>query len=511
MDFLADDVYVQPALRRDVLTQLAELLADETPQLQEAALAQYKRLALTQHRTVAAEIVKQRYAFDEAAKPDSEKLQLWLRVAQTLVDLTEQNAAWPIVQYLEGNSRTISQSQVQRLRFEGWPDDAADYLVSLQKDKESDFSVHAGRRLNDCTIGPVNADSVLRVLGEDGLCAVLGRLIDGTDEDKKKAALTWIGYMGREVMDIAGLVPLMQDDNPVLVQRLAAERLPETVHRDDAVVILVKLAEDNAEQAAAAAKALVEAGEQPTIAWQLIMDSALMPNDRGVAAAIGALLQGEYSNWGVAAAVHVFAQSRDNVRWAVAQALIEHGPPVLGLAAATWLALRPGFADRLEACEYEASRGLAMVPDVTGFHDKLSGQVRSELKSNIRAEWAQAYDDALGSFYALAQQRLMADGGDEEPLDEVRRLARASLGEMMVAMGAVEKRSDVRGRYQALIDSDVPAVQVNVALHLLQMGDVEAAWDLLVDILNGNEGKLSQPVRIATVVSLSQITGGGRP
>ena len=85
--------------------------------------------------------------------------------------------------------------ETQRLRFEGWPGRAVDYLLELQADRRSYFQVSAGPDIAHCTLGPVGAELALRILGPSRLLALLQELENRTNDPDSRTILRWIAVL----------------------------------------------------------------------------------------------------------------------------------------------------------------------------------------------------------------------------------------------------------------------------------------------------------------------------
>jgi hypothetical protein len=285
---LADDVQVQSPLRDEILEKLARILEHEAPQVQEAAGRCYEQLAVTRHREAAVASLKRHYPLAEGGKwnPAPETR---LSVATALMHLDEKEPARPIFEALERDKRLDYQTRtkVQRLLFEGWPSEAAEYLLQLQADPESGFSISPGQDLASSTIGPVDLDLARRVLGEDRLLSTIEKLSGLQDKEADQAAFRWLAAITPEITGADALVSLILPDLPAQIRLWAAVRLLAGGDRPAAVRTLHNLAESQAEQSTAAVAALLAAGEEVQGYRRLTREVALMANNDEAPAAIG--------------------------------------------------------------------------------------------------------------------------------------------------------------------------------------------------------------------------------
>ena len=356
---LADDVQVDPHLRDEVLNKLAGLLGHEAPQVQEAALECYERLAVTRHCEAAVSALKRTHFLDGGEKLEVAP-ETRLNLATALVHLGERDLARPVLQPLERERyrHTQYQAKARRVRFEGWPEEAAGYLVQLQADRSYSFSVSAGADLASSTLGPVDAGLARRTLGEAGLLDLIEKLAVRMESKSDQAALGWLAVITPESPTVEALVGLTMPDTPAHIRRLAATRLLESEARTTAIAVLSELVQKEPTQAGAAAQALLEAGEEAHLDRELLRDMALMAQDDNALAAIATLLTIGDEAVALPAALHLLATRYPELHtdpeplWVVTESLMKNTPTrQVGLAAACWLALRPGYGQRIKACE----------------------------------------------------------------------------------------------------------------------------------------------------------------
>ena len=567
-DCLVDDIQVQPGLRDEVLNRLAGLLGYGAPQVREAALERYQRLAVTRHRDAALAALKRAYALDGHQDPEV-PAETRLSLATALLHLREMEAAQPILWPLEGKERsTIDQTRVQRLRFEGWPEQAVEYLVQLQADKDCYFPVSAGPDLASSTLGPVDAGLARRVLGETRLLDLLERLSDRMADEADKATLRWVAVLASETVSVEAIASLATADTPARVRRLAAARLLQSDYRVTAVAVLQDLAENEPGEAPAAAQALLEAGEVARLKRGLLRDTAMMANDDNAPQAIGILLQIGDTAIGLSAAFHLMATcqrayywDRDQNMWSVVKSLIANGYSEIGLAAARWLALRPGYRYRMEACEalleagrvrqtipllqylvyechgedsqracgrllmlkeaervvplltyvarranpnlrYQACLALALA-DHASPNDVSHPSVRGELKAAILGERTPSAQAALRAFCQAGLEVLNTLDAMDDQAQSAQALGRFSL-EWLAGSLTISERRDA---LDVLMGSPWPAVSVNAAQYVLQFGQVDRARQRLVTLLTQSDQALSLPVKLQAIKILRRIVG----
>ena len=567
-DCLADDIQVQPVLRDEVLNRLAGLLGHDAPQVREAALERYQRLAVTRHRDAALAALKRAYALDGHQAPEV-PAETRLSLATALIHLREMEAAQPILWSLEGKERsTIGQTRVQRLRFEGWPEQAVEYLVQLQADKDRYFPVSAGPDLASSTLGPVDAGLARRVLGETRLLDLLERLGDRMADEADKAALCWVAVLASETVSVEALASLATAGTPARVRCLAAARLLRSDDRATAIAVLQDLAENEPDEAPAAAQALLEAGEFACLDRSLLRDTAMMANDDNAPRAIGVLLQVGDTAVALPAAFHLMAtcqrayyRDRDQNVWSVVKGLIANGYTDIGLAAARWLALRPGYRYRMEACEalLEAGRVRQTIPLLQCLAYECHGEdsqracgrllmlkeagrvvplltcvarranpnlrhqaclalaltnyaspndishpsVRGELKAAILGERTASAQAALRVFCQAGLAVLDTLDAMDDQAQSAQVLGRFSLGWLAGSLTVSEQRDAL----DVLMDSPRPAVSVNAARYVLQFGQVDRARQRLVTLLTQSDQALSLPVKLQAIKILRRIVG----
>ncbi|MCP4699874.1 MAG: hypothetical protein GY862_23930, partial [Gammaproteobacteria bacterium] len=236
-----------------------------------------------------------------------------------------------------------------RLRFEYWPEQAAEYIVQRYQDKELSISAES--------LGSVDRELAKRILGETGLLALL-QTLERYAQGKKEDLLAlqwWISTLSEVPPE--KLLPFIVPAVPANFRYLAAARLLDTEHHGQAVSVLQDLAGHESKQAVKAARMLLKAGETAGMDWRLLQETALLANCRLAPPAIECLLQAGMTRIALPAALHFlahcdFSYDRDEHVWSIVQSLLsQEGTRETGLAAARRLALRPVYRKRMEACE----------------------------------------------------------------------------------------------------------------------------------------------------------------
>ncbi|MGB0384893.1 MAG: HEAT repeat domain-containing protein [Ardenticatenaceae bacterium] len=565
-DFLADDIYIIPVLCREILSKLAKLLQHKAPQVRNAAVKDYHRLATTRHRDAAISTLKR--TLDQIEDIDKLKPKIRFDIAQALVHLDQQELAKPLLWPLESEryKGEIRQDKVQRLRVEGWPDQAADYLCQLHADKNEGLYISPDTKLSDFILGPVDAASARRILGEDNLLNLIDALVNNSKDKKERANLRLLAALVPEKANIEALTGLIVPETPVETRCLAAIRLLESQQRPEAIVTLLDLMATEPKQAPQAAQALLAIDETANLDWQLLRDMTLIGDNDGAPQAIVTLLQAGEVATAIPAALHLLAvyppdtRSQREVRlWPVVEALIEHGHTAIGLSAARWLALRPGYSFRLQACEalFKAGQVESTIPlfqylayechdessqnacqrllllkeaerlvpllaqlsnsDVpeTCYHACLAlalaehppetctavARPRHKLKVSILDERLQAYQDALQKFCQAGFEALDSLGAADEQSQAFQVIARLGLS-MLSQSGVASEQSDT---ISDLLNSPSPAVVVNAALFDLRAGRFERTHESLLNLLDGTTQPLSLPVHLKALTTLGQI------
>ncbi len=557
-DCLADDIYLQPRLRDEVLDKLAKLLEHLAPQVRRAALEHYENLTVTSHRQAAAASLRRVYALDEMEDFDAIANETRLNLATALVHLGELDTAQPLLWPLDDEKREPSRSEVQLLRFKGWKDTAADYLLQLQKGKN--FRIGTNYDLAKCSLGPVNAETARRTLGETGLRDLIAELIEHTKDEADRAALRWIAALIPKVPSTEEFIALTEPDVPVRIRRMAAKQLLDGEYHTRAVKMLRGIATSEPDQAASATEILLEADETAGLEQGLLRDTALLANDANASQAIGTLMQMGDTDFALAAALHLLTTGqldygRDRMYWEVVENLIAHEHNELGSAAARWLALRPGFSYRLQACEalleskhiaqtvpllqylayeqhddagqracelllkykeaekvhpllartakkanprlqYQAALALALTNRIAGLTEERVD--RAELKLAILDERTHAYEEALNSFCQIGLSTLAALEFNDAYTDAAQELGRMGLNMLMGNVPATPEQ------LTELLYSPAPAMNVNAALFSLRMGKVQPSRERLSELLTMPQS-LSLPVRRQALRTLSRI------
>jgi HEAT repeat protein/DNA replication protein DnaC len=579
---LADDVQVKPDLRDEVLKNLADLLQHIAPQICEAALEHYERLAVTRHREAAAVALKNGYLLNEAGNLSKVSDETRLNLATALVHLDEMAAAQPILWQLEkivttqsigryvGEKRLnpLNKNQIQRLRFKGWPEQSAEYLLQIQAKKDDEFSITAESDLSNSIVGPVSAEQAQRVLGEVGLHALIDALLGCVKNETDQAALHWIAALASKTPSLETFVSLTAHKVPAKIRYLAANRLLDSQYRSEAISVLHDLVKNEAEQAAAAALTLLEAGEAANLDWQLLRDTSLMINNDGASEAIVTLLKGGATDFALPAALYLLSSFPHQESWkpdnqfrSIVETLVEHGHHEIGLTTARWLALRPGYRHRLGACEIllGAGRIEQIIPLLQYLayecHDNTSHRACQRLLMFKEAErvvhllnrvshlggpklrylacqalalanCAPLNDDTLTQTRSelkvmvwndhmealqIALQNFCQAGFKVldalEPKDEQARSVRELARLSLECLSETYSVFDDANELNKLLNSPCPAISVNAALFDLRFGRVDRSQQLLVKLLTQINKSLSSPVRLQALTILAQIGG----
>ncbi|NIO00453.1 MAG: hypothetical protein GTO49_36950, partial [Anaerolineae bacterium] len=260
---------------------------------------------------------------------------------------------------IEQSEYVADPAKAQRLRFEYWPGEAMDYLLELESRKDYIFSIDAQSDLTDSTLGPVDAGLARRVLGEEGLLTLLERLAERMEEENDRAALQWLVAITPETPSVEALLSLTQSNVPAHIRHLAATRLLESDYRATAIAVLDELVRNEPNEAGVSAAALSKVGETVQLERGLLRDTALLAEGDNAPEAIDVLLQTGDKAVALSAALHLLATHRPQFfygptepMWMVVKSLLDNEQTkIVGLAAARWLALRPGYSQRIQACE----------------------------------------------------------------------------------------------------------------------------------------------------------------
>jgi len=375
IECLADDIHVQPGLRQQILDTLAQIIHHDTPQVREAALTQYQRIAKTRHREAAVQSLKRVYIYDDSQDPPVFRKPVWLNVATALVYLGELDMARPIIWSISENRNVDTESfnASRRLRFEFWPEHAAEYLYQFITRARPPL-ITAGSDLERTVMVWLDAGLAYRVLRPVGFRHLLEQLITAVEHSGDRAALQWMHALvvESEITEPSDqsaqrlYCELLAPHIPAHIRCFAATRLLYGSDREEAIWVLQELVNDSYGQAISAAQALIEVGEQSNEIWQVIRDTAWMSQHFSAPLAIEALLKTRDTVRGLPAALHELAtcqqggwqSQRDERLHETVTALLRHGYTAVGLAAAQWLALRAGYKYRLDACELLLDHGL---------------------------------------------------------------------------------------------------------------------------------------------------------
>src|SRR5262249_40862869 len=135
-------------------------------------------------------------------------------------------------------------------------------------------------------------------------------------------------------------------------------RLLSTVKRAHAIDVLRQLVANDPTEMSDAVQALMDIGEAKNLDLRLLRDIAMLAHEGRASEAITTLMRIDDKEVAVPAAIYLFAMCQravparvENHLNRVMEELLSHGYSLLALAAANWLALRPGYFHRFEACQ----------------------------------------------------------------------------------------------------------------------------------------------------------------
>lgn len=346
-DCLGDDIQIEPSLRDEILEKLAELVQHPVPQLRDAVIERYQSIAVTRHRDAAIAALKKYCDIDDKEKLNKLSRNTRFDLAKALIYLKELQVAQSIVWQLDDENYG---DRIRRLRFENWPELAADYLLQLKSDNEYDFAVTAGKDLANSNIGPVNAELARRVLGEENFIKLITQLSDRFKDGDDKAILDWIAVLGAENTSEESLLTLLQANKPNKIRRFAATKLLNSkLHAETAEEVLQNLAFDTPEEANVTVEAFLETGRKRYVDTQFLRDSAIYASFGNSGEAIINLLKLGDIEFAVPVVFYYFANCRRN--WKIVKSLLDNDFNDVGVAIAELLALWPGYSYRWEACQ----------------------------------------------------------------------------------------------------------------------------------------------------------------
>lgn len=578
-DCLADDIQVRPSLRDEILDKLARLLLHEAPQIQEAAVARYKKLAATRHRDAAILSLKRVYSLENKSDISGIPAINRLNLATSLIHLRELKSAKPIIEQFdkeviaqsdrwyigEKRAKKIHRNEIHLLRFKGWPEQASEYFEQLKQKEDYSPWISIGSELAQCQIGPIDAELVKRLLGKRGCSSFLDSIKNIVTDKNEHAKLLWIDSLISNETSNETLLKFIESENPAEIRCLAALSLLESEHRSVAIKILIDLIKNESEQAPEAAQALLEIGELSDSDLILIQDTAMMAQDENVHQAIITLLRAEKPMIALPAILNFFAtcrpsySPRDKKIWAVVEGLIKYGQKELGLAAANWLALRPGFRHRYDACEallesgeveravsllhyliyechdeasqkackrlltlkevervipiltlvsqqadpglrYQAALALALA-NYPNHLDARTSKSRSQMKLGIWQDRARSYKSALRDFCETASNLLDSYKTNNSQVYSFIELGRLNLNLLSHSFVTVEQVNE----FSNLINDICPALNLNTALFYMRVGQLNKAKKIIVKLLEEMDQPLSLPLKIQALKALSQI------
>jgi HEAT repeat protein len=344
---LAEDIQVEPDLRKELLKRLALLLTQPATQLRQAALERFAELAATRHRELAAGAIDEQLQIlrDPNAIPHESQLTL----ATALVRLGKPAAALPLLGLLQSTS--FKRADVLRLRLQGWPDQAMEFF--LEEQEKERLVVGIGPDLAECSIAAVDAGWLLWLLGQTRLRRILHRLLERVGDSEKRFEIRWLLLLVSKPLSLEETAKLLTPEAPPEVRRFAASHLLTSDYRSRAIAALSELCATEPSQAAPAVKALLHAKAELPRERRVLSDAAWIVKRREAPEAISTLLAARQLHAAVPAAIHYLttATGPDQGFRVVVESLLEAEEHNLGLDAARWLALRPGYTLRLEACE----------------------------------------------------------------------------------------------------------------------------------------------------------------
>ncbi|MBN1659468.1 MAG: HEAT repeat domain-containing protein [Anaerolineae bacterium] len=567
-DILADDLHVAAVLRDDILLRLSRLLEHDAPQVRDAALERFARLGRTHHCDAAITALHKLYRSKlkrEAEGTDD----LWFNLATALIHLKDWDTARPVLGRLLGEGAILSGYwfKAQRLRFKSWQSGAIDHLQSLWHNMDFPLTIVPADNLEESLLGPVDAAQVKQLVGQEGLVTAIQTLLNLVTPSER-VALHWIAAIAQEPVSRLELDTFLSSDVPARIRRLAASRLLAGGEREKAPETLRRLVETEPAEALDSVRLLLERGETDRLNCRLLYDISMIADAADAPTAIATLFTLGEDEIALPAALHLLtfrlpdSYTRPEPLWSVASSLIEH-PRFrhLGLAAARWLALRPGYSQRLDTCEalldhrkvdeaiplfeylsrechnqagttacehllrlkqydlaapvlsimvdhgpphlrYQACLALSQtrwrLPDIDG--DTPS---RIELKTSICDRRTRAYQDAQNFFCDAGLEALDTIQPDESLACAAHSLGNLSLHWLRGLSKPVLQGAD----WSRVSNSDWPVMCLNAALFEMRVGNFSLAHERLAALLRDRAHRLPFPALKQAKVLLGRTVG----
>lgn len=346
-DCLADDNWIKPKLRDKILGDLAGLCRSPVSALRDDAIKRYERLSATQHREAALVILKNNYPFDDTIRLNNIERVIRAVLVKVLIHLGDKLTAQKmILQLLDDDPED---NDLHRLFFEHWPKEAANHLLQLQTDDGYEFSVQVESDLLASTLGPISMTLAQEVLEEAELIILLEKLAKNSNDEDEKNKLHWLATLANSETTDEMIFAFTKDDIPNSIRNSAAKKsLESNAYRQAATTVLQNLIVEDPSLNTSIAKDLLDTDGIQCLDMDLLHDTAWLDVYDSAAEAIVVLFELKEVEFALLAAIYFLAEGRYS--WNLVEKLIEKKEDV-GLAAARWMALCPGYAFRWEACQ----------------------------------------------------------------------------------------------------------------------------------------------------------------
>ncbi len=322
---LADDVQVAAKLRNEILERLAASLMHEAPQVRKAAAEICGPLGKTRHRGAAVSAVLGRVESKSEIFSNSEIGMALVRLGQR-DRVTLDHGRWP-----------WNLSRDLRFYLEGWPEKALSFLSSAR------LSITVGRDLSQSYFGNMSAKSVQQVLGTKAFNEILEILL--AKRILRRSTLLWLKTLASSSPSSDDFLGLLADDSIDLsVRLLAAARLQESGYEGSDLRTFFERNRSDPRTA----ETLIELKMNDLIDWDRMRLLAFVPDSQSTGQVIHLLLQSRLFE---AALPALFLTISNLGIQRIVEDLANAERSDLARVIARWLALRPGYENRYEACE----------------------------------------------------------------------------------------------------------------------------------------------------------------
>jgi hypothetical protein len=201
LELLGDDIRIQPALRQEILNRSISLLENEVADLRKSAADRIKRLKITDHVSAAIELLIAALQKTKQYPKDEKRNEVQLTIADILCELGDFDSAKPIIIEVSNDIENINKITskvlgfVTKLRLLHWTEESIGWLISLFNEaRQYRPRLIVGKNLSD-TLIRTSDDVDIHVfdsLNNELATSLFNRLAEKVSDDDILQRIRWV-------------------------------------------------------------------------------------------------------------------------------------------------------------------------------------------------------------------------------------------------------------------------------------------------------------------------------